>query len=289
MASSPPELRKISYFSEATRQERNYFLYLPEGYFSSSLRTWPLLLVLHGDGERGDGQRDLDYLLRNGPLYEAWIQKRSLPFVIIAPQLPLYGRESFVPYLKHRLRDEIPERLEVGVPKRPIPFLTPPLMTGSLAAELPQDEPIDGPPDGWSKLEADVQLILNDVKLNYRTDPTRWYLTGISYGGFGAWYFASRYPEQFAAVVPVVGYGHPDLMGPIAKAHLPIWCFAGGADEAVPVKYFYPGLNRLKALNHSVRFTIEEDMSHDVWTRVYEGDDVYNWLLSHTKPKPPSP
>jgi hypothetical protein len=28
-----------------------------------------------------------------------------------------------------------------------------------------------------------------------------------------------------------------------------------------------------------LRYTIHEDMGHDVWKRVYAGDDLYNWLL----------
>ncbi len=30
-----------------------------------------------------------------------------------------------------------------------------------------------------------------------------------------------------------------------------------------------------------IRFTTEQDMFHDVWNRVYAGEDVYNWLLQH--------
>ena len=94
---------------------------------------------------------------------------------------------------------------------------------------------------------------------------------------------AEVHPDRFAAIVPVAGYGHPDLMPPIAAAKLPVWCFAGGRDEAVKVKYFYPGLNRLEQLGHEARFTIEADMGHDVWARVYAGNDVYDWMLAHQK------
>ena len=63
-----------------------------------------------------------------------------------------------------------------------------------------------------------------------------------------------------------------------------VWCFAGGRDPAVPVKYFYDGMNRLEQLGHrEVRFTVEEDMNHNVWTRVYAGDDIYRWMLSHSR------
>ena len=45
-------------------------------------------------------------------------------------------------------------------------------------------------------------MVLDDVLQRYNVDPKRVYLTGISMGGYGAWDFASRYPEYFAAVAP---------------------------------------------------------------------------------------
>jgi predicted peptidase len=95
---------------------------------------------------------------------------------------------------------------------------------------------------------------------------------------------ASRYPNRFAAIAPVVGWGHPSLMPPIAKHDLPVWAFAGGRDSAVNIQYFYAGLNELERLGHSnVRFTVHEDKGHDAWTRVYSGDDLYTWLLSQQR------
>src|SRR4029079_18163320 len=66
-------------------------------------------LFLHGNGERGDGKQELDYVLGHGPLYEAWCLKRDLPFVIISPQLPMFGMGE-VDYIKNRTRAQIPQR-----------------------------------------------------------------------------------------------------------------------------------------------------------------------------------
>lgn len=282
---SVARLLRTSYASPATGAERDFFTYLPAGYAERE-EPWPLLLFLHGNGERGDGKADLEFVLKNGPLYEAWIQKRDLPFVIIAPQLPMYGQERHAEYLRRRSRDEIPERLLTGVPERP--ELQPtrgPMLGATPDAALPHGA--YGPPLGWPELERDLLFILDQALATHRVDPGRQYLTGVSYGAFGAWHLASRHPERFAALVPVVGFPHPEHIPPIAKAKIPIWCFAGGRDEAVRARYFYPGLNLLEELGHrDFRFTIEADMGHDVWARTYAGHDVYAWLLRHHRAGP---
>lgn len=277
------QLLRIRRMSQATHAERETYLYLPKGYDAASDQRWPVLLFLHGNGERGDAKADLDYLLKNGPLYEAWIQKRDLPFIIVAPQLPMYGMDEKAEYLKKRTRAEIPKRLGSGVPDRPPEHSTHVPMQGALAEPLPTGATPYGPPKGWPELEADLLALLDEVLANYHGDPSRQYLSGVSYGGFGTWYMAGRHAQRFAAIVPVVGYGHPDSMSAIAEAKLPVWCFAGGRDAAVRAKYFYAGLNRLEQLGHELRFTIEADMGHDVWTRVYAGNDVYDWMLAHRK------
>lgn len=164
-------------YLSTTGQERDTFVYLPADYDSDPERHWPVLLFLHGDGERGDGKEDLDWVTVHGPLYEAWIQKRDLPFLILAPQLPLFGREKTVDYIRDRNRDAIPERLEVGVPPRPDNFPTPEPMTGATSdPALPFG--LEGPPNGWPRREEDLLTILDLALEKYRADPQRVYLTG---------------------------------------------------------------------------------------------------------------
>jgi predicted peptidase len=282
---SDARLLRISRMSAATGAERDFFLYLPRGFDAMPEQRWPVLLFLHGNGERGDAKSELDYVLKNGPLYEAWIQKRDLPFVIAVPQLPMYGRDAHADYLRNRSRAEIPVRLAQGTPPPPPHHPTYGPLTGVLPdANLP-DGP-EGPPMGWWKLETDLIDILDHVLAHYRGDPARQYLSGISYGGFGTWHVGSRHPERFAALLPVVGYPHPEHALALARAKTPIWCIAGGRDQAVPLRYFYPGLNRLEELGHRCRFSIEADLAHDVWTRVYAGGDVYAWLLGQVRAEP---
>jgi len=60
----------------------NYLLYLPKDYQQKS--SWPLLLFLHGAGERGDS---LELVKKHGPpkLIEAG---QEFPFIVVSPQCP---------------------------------------------------------------------------------------------------------------------------------------------------------------------------------------------------------
>ena len=51
--------------------------------------------------------------------------------------------------------------------------------------------------------ENDVLRVLRDVRTAYNVDPDRIYLTGLSMGGGGTWHIGLRYPDLFAAIVPV--------------------------------------------------------------------------------------
>jgi len=279
------QLLRLPYTSVVDNTERDYFVYLPRGYGDDPDKKWPVMLFLHGNGERGDGKEDLDYVLIHGPLYEAWVQKRDLPFIMIVPQLQLFDLDKTIDYIGNRTRDQIPQRLSEGTPPRP-GFMRSdePITAGEEITDFSEVSTIL--PVGWDLKEQDLLYMLDQVDKHYRTDPDRTYLSGISYGGFGTWYMASRHPERFAAIAPVVAWAHPDLMPPIAEHKIPVWAFAAGRDGAVPKSGFWKGANALDRLSDAdVRFTIHEDMEHDAWKRIYAGDDLYNWLLSYSLPR----
>ncbi len=61
----------------------NYLLYLPEDY-SQHGQKWPLVLFLHGSGERGD---DINLVKRHGP--PMLVSKgKQFPFILLSPQCP---------------------------------------------------------------------------------------------------------------------------------------------------------------------------------------------------------
>jgi len=66
-------------------KEMRYLLYLPDGYKQDGGKRWPLLVFLHGAGERGD---DLELVKIHGPpkLVEAG---KRMPFIVVSPQLTI--------------------------------------------------------------------------------------------------------------------------------------------------------------------------------------------------------
>ena len=61
-----------------------YLLGLPDGYGAEPERTWPLILFLHGAGERGD---DLTLLRKHG-LAKVLEERQDLPLICVSPQCP---------------------------------------------------------------------------------------------------------------------------------------------------------------------------------------------------------
>ena len=84
--------------------EMYYLMYTPEGYDSSS-DSWPLVVFLHGSGERG---KDYELLRTHGPAKNADNpQENDLPFLILSPQLDSKFRGWQVEHLSALLDNTI--------------------------------------------------------------------------------------------------------------------------------------------------------------------------------------
>ena len=127
-----------------------------------------------------------------------------------------------------------------------------------------------------------VRRLTLDLQDRYRVDKDRTYLTGLSMGGFGTWRTAQSYPELFAAIVPICGGG--DTYNVHSLENMPIWCFHGEKDDVIPISRSQEMIDSLKQYdNPNVKFTIYPDVWHDSWTETYNNEDVYTWMLSHTR------
>jgi predicted peptidase len=85
----------------------NYLLFLPEGYSNDSDKKWPLMLFLHGAGERGG---DVNKVKIHGPpkIVE---KKKDFPFIVVSPQCP--ADSWWRPFELIALLDEIQAKYKV--------------------------------------------------------------------------------------------------------------------------------------------------------------------------------
>lgn len=72
------------HWQESHAGELKYELYLPKGYEEQMTNRWPLMLFLHGIGERGT---DVSKVFAHGPIKLAH-NGQEFPFIIVAPQCP---------------------------------------------------------------------------------------------------------------------------------------------------------------------------------------------------------
>ena len=80
--------------------EVRYLLFLPHGYQSGG-KDWPLLLFLHGAGERGT---DLEVVKKHGPP-KVVESNRDFPFIVVSPQCP--SNERWQPSVLLQLMDHL--------------------------------------------------------------------------------------------------------------------------------------------------------------------------------------
>ena len=151
--------------------------------------------------------------------------------------------------------------------------------------------------DQWwtlSPMDEMAMKALEQASREFRGDPQRTYLTGISMGGYGTWHLAEKYTHHFAALVPVCGgiiaparLGFPPNTSPhpyedAAKqiGQVPVWIFHGGDDNVVPTDESRKMNEAMRAIGGEVKYTEYPGVGHESWNKAYAEDELLPWLLS---------
>jgi predicted peptidase len=143
----------------------------------------------------------------------------------------------------------------------------------------------------WPELQEELEQLIEACTDRYPIDKKRLYLTGMSMGGYGAWYYGATWPHRFAAVVPICGggtwfHGFPERVR--ALKDVPVWAFHGARDDVVPLSASAELVNELREHDGNVKFTVYPEAGHDSWTDTYNNPRLYEWLLAHTLKERPS-
>ncbi len=147
------------------------------------------------------------------------------------------------------------------------------------------------------RMEKLALTALDQSLKEFHGDSHRVYLTGLSMGGYGTWYIASRNPGRFAALAPVCGGIRAPKTVPLPAVSTtsdpyadvarkigttPVWMFHGSADEVINVDESRRMAAALKANGGNVRYTEYPGVNHNSWDKAYGEPDLIPWLLSKT-------
>lgn len=208
---------------------------------ADTIRRFPLVIFLHGAGERGsDNEAQLKWGVMNFASDENMIH---YPAFVIAPQCPLNTSWANL----NRDRNSTQVSLQ-PTPAKPMQLL--------------------------------IELI-SQLKKTLRVDTTRIYITGLSMGGFGTYDAIMRYPDLFAAAVPVCGGG--DVSRASSIAHIPIWIFHGAEDPTVSPLYSSEMLQALTKAGAHPGFTQYPEVGHFSWLGAYSDRLMIEWLFRQRK------
>lgn len=216
----------------------NYRLLSPD---YDTLRKYPLVIFLHGSGERGN---DNEAQLKWGVLNFATDQMMAMhPAFVVAPQCP--ANQAWSNFTKNDHTREMQLKLS---PSKP--------------------------------MELVIQLIHQLIK-TLSVDTNRIYITGLSMGGFGTFDAMERYPNLFAAAVPVCGGG--DVSKAASIAHIPIWIFHGSEDAGVNPLYSMDMVEALVKAGSHAGLTLYPEVGHFSWLAAYSDPLMMEWLFRQHK------
>jgi predicted peptidase len=144
---------------------------------------------------------------------------------------------------------------------------------------------------------------LEHTMAEFRGDPDRIYLAGLSMGAYGSWVLAFEDPERYAAIVSVAG-GIVPPAGPLARLaqlpptlsaddpyaataarvkSIPAWLFHGADDPTVPVTESRRIVAALKQVGASPRYTEYEGVAHNAWDRTFADPELPKWLFAQRR------
>ncbi len=221
-----------------------YRLYVPENYDAS--KNYPLVTMLHGHGGQGDDNTTQINVFK--PLLTKLTTLEQLdsdPAILFVPQCRI----------NHKW-------VEVTT------------WTGHYSIE---DFPIS----------RDLQAVVNiteQLMADYAVDDDRMYITGHSMGGLATWDMLGRYPNRYAAALPIAGAGNDPTIAESIK-NVNIWAAHNTEDKVVGVDVTRTMVEALQKVNGNIKYTETTDtaVGHSNGTVTYRDYDVVDFLFCSTK------
>jgi predicted peptidase len=219
-----------------------YRLLLPKNF--DATKEYPLVLVLHGAGERGNDNEA--QLVHGAKLFVQDSVRDRFPAIVVFPQCPRAGYWAPVQFGQ-----------ENG---------------GRRTFGYPPDAPATRP------MQLVMQL-LDTLNQQYSLDDDRMYVGGLSMGGMGTFDLVARKPRTFAAAFPICGGGAPEHAKALRRTKW--WVFHGDADAVVPWQLSEIMVAAIKQQRRaSVKFTLYPGVNHNSWDNAFAEPQLLPWLFA---------
>ncbi len=222
----------------------NYRILYPENFDPS--QRYPVLLFLHGAGERGsDNEKQLVHGAR---MFLQRPVRQAFPAIMIFPQCPENDYWASVKV----------DRSQGAV-------------SLDFSVEMPPTKPM-----------VLVEQLLDSVLNRPFADKSRVYVMGLSMGGMGTFEIVARNPDLFAAAVPICGGGNPNLVDRYA-GKLPFWIFHGAEDNVVKPENSSIMALAIQRAGGKPALTIFPYANHNSWDPAFTHPDLLPWLFAQSK------
>jgi len=251
----------------------NYRLLFPLNYNSSYSPGYPLIIFLHGAGERANCWHNTCYHAdatwtpaSNTPPAPTDINSKLLN----NDHNLLHGGSTHL-QMRNAANGRLPN--DPSLPARSFPGFV----------LFPQNL------NGWTTVSVqDAIKIVRLVAKKYNIDENRIYLQGLSNGGYAVFETLKRAPWLFAAGVAMsavsdAGITYYKLEPTVAE--VPFWVFQGGQDTNPTPSKTEAIVRKLRTAGMVVRYTRYENLGHGTWNTAWKEPDFFKWLLSQNKSK----
>ena len=208
-----------------------------------SNKKYPVVLFLHGAGERGT-DNEAQLLHCSGQFLNPDVRDKY-PAYVFFPQAPQGAFWS------------IPDRL----------------IELSQAMFAAVGEP------SW-QLQT-IKAMVDSIALLPNVDPRRIYIMGISMGAMATYELCWRYPYLFAAAIPICGGA--DINRLANAAQIPWRIYHGDADKVVPVTFSRTAYRTLKNAGAKIVYREFAGCTHNSWDPAFNDPDLFPWLFRQKK------
>lgn len=139
------------------------------------------------------------------------------------------------------------------------------------------------------KVKSDLAFfdaLLARLKADYKIDPDRVYVTGMSNGGYFAHLIGKERSKTVAAVASHSGpLGLQTLLGINAERKFPVLIVHGDKDNLLPVEWARDNRDRYKKEGHEVKYVEVAGMGH-VWaTNEGINETIWSFFAAHPRKK----